>query len=365
MTGKQPVLLMAGGTGGHIFPALAVARLLQQSGYPVEWLGSSGSMEAERVPAAGLPFHALAVSGLRGKGYKKLFLAPFLLLRSVWQAMVILRRVKPCCVVGFGGFASGPGGIAAWLLGIPLSIHEQNALPGMTNRILARLARHVFTAFPQAFAHSGSIRNKVICVGNPVRAELLQLAAPTLRYAQRTGPLRLLVIGGSLGAQVFNERLPQALSLLPPDAQLWVRHQCGAGRATSVQQLYQHGWPEGQVEVQDFIDDMAAAFDWADLVVCRAGALTVSELAAVGVASVLVPFPFAVDDHQTHNAHFLADAGAAVLLPQKQLSAASLAELLGSLWQREQLVDMAEKARQLARPDAGEQLIKNLLKDVT
>lgn len=365
MTDKRPVLLMAGGTGGHIFPALAVARLLQQAGYPVEWLGSRGSMEAERIPAAGLPFHALTVSGLRGKGRKAMLLAPLLLLRSVWQAMRILRRVRPCCVVGFGGFASGPGGLAAWLLRIPLSIHEQNALPGMTNRILARLSRHVFTAFPQAFAGFEHLAGKTVCVGNPVRAELLQLAAPLQRYQQRSGSLRLLVVGGSLGAQVLNECLPRALALLPPEARPLVRHQCGAGRAARVQQLYRDACPEGQVEVQDFINNMAEAFDWADLVVCRAGALTISELAAVGLAAVLVPFPFAVDDHQTHNARFLAGAGAAILLPQQQLTADGLAELLSRLLQREQLAEMAEKARQLARPAAGEELIKTLMKEVT
>ncbi|MBE0505369.1 MAG: undecaprenyldiphospho-muramoylpentapeptide beta-N-acetylglucosaminyltransferase [Marinospirillum sp.] len=360
---------MAGGTGGHIFPALAVAKLLTDQGHPVVWLGSQKSMEARRVPEAGITFYGLRVSGLRGKGKAALLLAPFRLLISLWQAVSILRSIKPACVVGFGGFASGPGGLAAWLLRIPLFVHEQNALPGMTNRWLSRMARRVFTAFPQAF----SDLPKALCVGNPVRAELLQLPPPAQRYAERSDPVRLLVVGGSLGAQSLNTSLPAALallsqSMLPVSMLPQVRHQTGANKEEATRAAYAAACPDllNRVEICSFIEDMAEAMGWADLVICRAGALTISELAAVGVASLLVPFPFAVDDHQTHNAHFLADAGAAILLPQSELTPAGLAELLQSrLLQRDSLAEMAVKAAGLARISAGEQMVQTLLKDIS
>jgi UDP-N-acetylglucosamine--N-acetylmuramyl-(pentapeptide) pyrophosphoryl-undecaprenol N-acetylglucosamine transferase len=361
---KAPILLMAGGTGGHIFPALAVAKLLSDQDYPVVWLGSQNSMEARRVPEAGITFYGLRISGLRGKGKATLLLAPFRLLISLWQALSILRSIKPACVVGFGGFASGPGGLAAWLLRIPLFVHEQNALPGMTNRWLSHLARRVFTAFPQAFADLPN----ALCVGNPVRAELLQLPSPEQRYAERSGPVRLLVVGGSLGAQSLNTCLPAALALLPASMLPQVRHQTGANKEEATRAAYAAVCPDlaAQVEINSFIEDMAEALSWADLVVCRAGALTISELAAVGVASLLVPFPFAVDDHQTHNACFLADAGAAILLPQTELTAAGLAELLQTrLLQRELLSEMAVKAAGLARISAGEQMVQTILKDIS
>jgi len=354
-------LIMAGGTGGHIFPALAVAQGLSERGETLAWLGSNNSMESRRVPEAGIDFYGLSVTGLRGKGKLALLAAPFRLLRAVWQAWQLLRQLKPRRVIGFGGFASGPGGLAAKLLGIPLFIHEQNALPGMTNRRLADFSRLVFTAFPSAFPAS----DKVVCLGNPVRQELLNLLAPEQRYANRQGALRLLVIGGSLGAQVFNQTLPKALALLPEESRPYVRHQAGVGKEEATQQAYAE-IPGGAVnmEVTAFIDDMAEAFAWADLVVCRAGALTVSELAAAGVASLLVPFPFAVDDHQTHNARFLADADAGVLLPQSQLTPQYLASLLqGSLGQRSNLQQMAVKAKSLAKPAATATLIEHLLKD--
>lgn len=360
---RRKVMLMAGGTGGHIFPALAVARLLQADGVAVEWLGSAASMEAEKVPQAGLPFHALDISGLRGKKGLALLLAPFRLLHSIGQALRILRRTRPDAVVGFGGFASGPGGLAAWLLRIPLYLHEQNALPGMTNRHLARVARRVFTGFPGVLTSHPDAG----WVGNPVRAELTQLAPPQVRYAARQGPLRLLVVGGSLGAQAFNETLPQALALLPPEQRPLVRHQTGARKDQTTRAAYAASQMEGQpLELSCFIQDMAEALGWADLVLCRAGALTVSELAAVGVAAVLVPYPFAVDDHQTHNARLLVDAGAAVLLPQAGLNAGSLARLLGqTLNDRQSLADMAIQAHSLARPKAGEELVQLLLKDIS
>ena len=357
----KPTLLMAGGTGGHIFPALAVAKLLEEKGEKVVWLGSKNSMEAQQVPEVGIPFYELGISGLRGKGVKTLVLAPFKLVASLWQAIKILRQVKPSRVIGFGGFASGPGGLAAWLLGIPLYVHEQNALPGMTNKSLAFLAQKVFTAFPQAFVGN----KKVSCVGNPVRANLLNLPPPAQRYAERKGPLRILVVGGSLGAQILNTRLPEALSLLAKDQLPLVKHQTGKNHQETTQALYD-SYPEvaKQVEVTPFIDDMAAAFSWADLVICRAGALTVAELAVVGVASVLVPFPFAVDDHQTHNAQFLANKNAALLLPQPEFTAKALAELLtNELADRDSLASMAEKAFQLASRNAGQQMLNTILKD--
>lgn len=366
---KAPILLMAGGTGGHIFPALAVAKLLIDQGHPVVWLGSQKSMEARRVPEAGITFYGLRVSGLRGKGKAALLLAPFRLLISLWQAVSILRSIKPACVVGFGGFASGPGGLAAWLLRVPLFVHEQNALPGMTNRWLARLARRVFTAFPQAFADLP----KAQCVGNPVRSELLRLPAAAERYAARSGPIKLLVVGGSLGAQSLNACLPAALALLSQSISSesdlpQIRHQTGANKEETTRSAYVAACPDllNQVEICSFIEDMAEALSWADLVICRAGALTIAELAAVGVASLLVPFPFAVDDHQTHNARFLADAGAAILLPQAELTPAGLAELLQSrLQQREVLTGMAIKAAELAHTSAGEQMVQTLLKDIS
>lgn len=354
-------LIMAGGTGGHIFPALAVAQGLADKGETLAWLGSKNSMESRRVPEAGIDFYGLSVTGLRGKGKLALLVAPFRLLRAVWQALQVLRQLKPRRVIGFGGFASGPGGLAARLLGIPLYIHEQNALAGMTNRRLAGFSRRVFTAFPSAFPAS----NQVICLGNPVRQELLNLSAPEQRYARRQGALQVLVVGGSLGAQVFNQTLPKALALLPEKDRPWVRHQAGAGKEEATLQAYAEYLDSSEkIEITAFIDDMAEAFAWADLVICRAGALTVSELAAAGVASLLVPFPFAVDDHQTHNARFLVDADAGVLLPQPQLTPQYLAELLqGSLGQRSYLQQLAVNAKNLAKPEATATLIEHLLKD--
>ncbi|SFC04587.1 UDP-N-acetylglucosamine-N-acetylmuramylpentapeptide N-acetylglucosamine transferase [Marinospirillum celere] len=354
-------LIMAGGTGGHIFPALALARALEEQGQSLAWLGSLKGMEAEQVPAAGIDFYGLSIQGLRGKGKLTLLAAPFRLLAALWQAFRILKRLKPGRVVGFGGFASGPGGLAARLLGIPLYIHEQNALPGLTNRRLADFSKRVFTAFPNAFPPGP----KVSCIGNPVRQELLSIAEPEQRYADRDGPLRILVIGGSLGAQVFNQTLPAALALLPEDERPQVRHQAGAGKVEATELAYQaHLEDLSSVEITAFITDMAAAFSWADLVICRAGALTVSEVAAAGVASLLVPFPFAVDDHQTHNARFLADAGAGLLIPQTDFTAEKLALVLSNeLGQRNQLQALAVKARQLAKPRATTLMIEQLLKD--
>ncbi len=355
-------LIMAGGTGGHIFPGLAVARALQAQGENVAWLGSQKSMEAERVPKAGIQFYGLSISGIRGKGRLKLLVAPLKLLRALWQAWVLLRRLKPKRVLGFGGFASGPGGLAAVLLGIPVYIHEQNALPGMTNKRLAPFARQVFTAFPGAFPAS----ERVVCVGNPVREDLLKLAPPEVRYQQRSGPLQVLVIGGSLGAQALNQALPLAVALLPANQRPKIVHQAGSGKLEACLRSYKQALGEvpPEVEVTDFIEDMGSALGWADLVLCRAGALTVAEVAAAGVASVLVPYPYAVDDHQTHNARFLADREAGILLAQTELAAERLASLIsGQSLDRGQLAIMASRAKSLAKPQATATIIEHLLKD--
>lgn len=347
---SRRVLIMAGGTGGHVIPALSLARGLQDIGVEVEWLGSPRGIENRLVPEAGIPLHHVAVSGLRGKGVAGWLLAPFRLLRAVQQAIGVVRRVNPQLVVGLGGFASGPGGLAAWLLRRPLLIHEQNAVAGLTNRILSHLARRTYTAFPQAFA------GKATLVGNPVRPEIAALGeAPRQVDKMQSRALRLLVVGGSLGAQSLNERLPEALAMLPENKCPEVHHQAGRDKDDATQAAYlAHGVT---AEVTPFIDDMAAAYEWADLVICRAGALTVAELAAAAKPALFVPFPHAVDDHQTANAAALVAQGAASLLPQHEMSAAQLADRLATLLVPETLVDMAARARAGAQLDAVEQLV--------
>lgn len=346
---EQPVVLvMAGGTGGHVFPALATAQELQASGARVEWLGTAKGIEARVVPAAGLKLHCIQVAGLRGKGAASLLLAPFRLLQALRQALAVLRQVKPDVVLGMGGFASGPGGLAARLLGIPLVIHEQNAVAGMTNRILSRMAWRVLEAFSGAFGDNRSTES----VGNPVRGPILAMSPPEQRYSGRTGPIRLLVVGGSLGAKAINDLLPQVLADIPLEQRPQVWHQTGERTYQETAERYR----ACGVDVQPvaFIERMDEAYAWADLVLCRAGALTVSELAIAGVASVLVPFPHAVDDHQTRNAEYLAQLGAARLIPQSQLTYDVLKALLtDELSQRPSLAVMAEKARALGRPQAG------------
>ncbi len=344
---RSTVLIMAGGTGGHVFPALAVARELREQGVRVEWLGTRRGIEAELVPQAQIPIHYIKVAGLRGKGKLSLLLAPFRLLLALFQAIQVLRRVRPCAVLGLGGFASGPGGLAAWLLRRPLLIHEQNAIPGLTNRLLSRLANPVMAAFPGAFASRGPVE---VC-GNPVRVEIADLPAPEARYSGRQGPLRLLVVGGSLGAVAINQQVPLALQHLQGRLDIEVWHQTGKKNLQQTEAFYREAGVEGRVVA--FIEDMAEALSWADLVLCRSGALTVSELSAAGVASVLVPFPHAVDDHQTANARYLTGKDAAVLLPQPELSADALAELLCKLNDRARLCQMATAARSGALPDAA------------
>lgn len=356
MTEPRRFLMMAGGTGGHVFPALATARALQERGHEVYWLGASGGMEERLVGNTDIPLSTIHISGLRGKGKLALLLAPFRLMRALGEAWTLLRRINPDCVVGMGGFVTGPGGVAAWMQRRPLVVHEQNAVAGMTNRWLTRFAETVLEAFP------GSFGDKVItrCTGNPVRKDVAGLPEPAERFAGRTGPVRILVVGGSLGAQVFNEQLPRALALLPEADRPQVRHQCGEKNLEAAQQSYDAAGVKASVE--PFIADMAEAYAWADLVVCRAGALTVSELCAAGVGAILVPFPHAVDDHQTRNGQHMVKAGAAILVPQPRFTPEALADTLKGLSSdREKILGMAQAARSLARPDATERVVNYCL----
>jgi UDP-N-acetylglucosamine--N-acetylmuramyl-(pentapeptide) pyrophosphoryl-undecaprenol N-acetylglucosamine transferase len=359
LTGRyrgKKVMLMAGGTGGHVIPALSLADQFRAEGLDVEWLGSPQGIENRLVPAAGIPLNCIEVVGLRGKGLLRKLVAPLLILRAVQQAMTILRRFKPDFVVGLGGFASGPGGIAARVLGIPVYIHEQNAVAGMTNRWLSKIARQTYAAFPGAF--SATVGAEV--VGNPVRESLLSIPDKTYFDEKYDAKLRVLVIGGSLGAQVFNERMPDALALMTQDQRPDVWHQTGKGKLEATQARYKS--LDVSVKSQEFIDDMTGAFDWADLVVCRAGALTVSELAAAGRASVLVPLPIAVDDHQTANARFLVEADAGILLPQKEMGTQVLADLLQQLASDpKKVLAMGKNARRVARPLATEAVVQGCL----
>ncbi|MNQ38739.1 UDP-N-acetylglucosamine transferase [compost metagenome] len=338
------VLIMAGGTGGHVFPALACAREFQARGYTVHWLGTPRGIENELVPQAGLPLHRIEISGLRGKGALSLLKAPLQIVKALWQARRVLRELQPVCVLGMGGFVTGPGGIAARLAGVPLIIHEQNAVAGTANRGLAPFASQVCEAFPDTFAASAKRRT----TGNPVREELF-LETPRQGLAGR--PARLLVLGGSLGAEPLNKLLPAALALVGETLRPQVYHQAGKQHAELTRARYEEAGVDA--EVVPFIRDMARAYAWADLVICRAGALTVSELAAAGLPSLLVPLPHAIDDHQTRNAEYLAKAGAAVLLPQHATDAAGLAaQLTEVLMHSEKLVAMGAIARRLAKPDA-------------
>ena len=347
------VLIMAGGTGGHVFPALACAREFQARGYTVHWLGTPRGIENELVPAAGLPLHLINVSGLRGKSKLSLLKAPFVLLRAVLQARKIVRQLQPACVIGFGGYVTGPGGVAARLAGVPLIVHEQNAVAGTANRLLVPLASRVCEAFPQTFAAMEKRRT----TGNPVRSELF-LETPRQALAGRKA--RLLVLGGSLGAEPLNKLLPEALALVPEALRPEVFHQAGKHHHEVTAERYKSVGVEAQVA--PFIKDMAQAYGWADLVVCRAGALTISELAAAGLPSLLVPLPHAIDDHQSRNADYLAREGAAFLLPQATTGAADMAARLNEvLMQPERLNSMATIARRLAKPDATRTVVDTCL----
>ncbi|MDJ0928661.1 MAG: undecaprenyldiphospho-muramoylpentapeptide beta-N-acetylglucosaminyltransferase [Gammaproteobacteria bacterium] len=344
-----PILIMAGGTGGHVFPALAVADALRGRDTDVVWLGTARGIEADLVPDEGIDLELVRVSGLRGKGIFTWLLAPFRLLVAVFDAARVLLRHRPQAVLGMGGFASGPGGLAAWLTRRPLVIHEQNSVAGLTNRLLAGIAREVLEAFPGSF--SGDVKTRT--VGNPVRPDILGLPAPAVRLAGRDGPLRLLVLGGSQGALALNEIVAKAVVLLPEDARPEIWHQ--AGKHTKHRAEAAYAIANLDVRIDAFIDDMAQAYAWADLVLCRAGALTISELTAAGLAAVLVPYPSAVDDHQTRNAHFLIDADAAVLIPQDELTPAGLAaEIERCARDRQLVLQRAERARALAQPAATE-----------
>lgn len=345
-------LLMAGGTGGHVIPALTIAKELMARGATVEWLGTRKGIEARLVPAANIPLHFLDVEGVRGKGPLALLKAPFLINKAIGQAAKVIRQVQPNAVLGMGGFASGPGGIAARLAGVPLVIHEQNAVAGTTNCLLSRLAaKRKLEAFPGAIKGAEH-------TGNPIRAELTALWQQSGRISKRLAEKKnphLLVLGGSLGAVAINEMVPAALAQLGSSIDVEVWHQCGDRHLDKTRALYVEAGVEGRVDA--FVDDMAAAYEWADFVVCRAGALTVSEIASVGVGSLLIPYPHAIDDHQTKNAQWLVDAEAALLVQQNQLDATTLAAMLQDLLAKpDRLITMAKNARSLAQPNATERI---------
>lgn len=346
-----PVMIMAGGTGGHVFPALAVAKVLRERAVPVVWLGVPGSMESRLVPANGFPIEWVHVAGIRGKGLGAWVMAPFRIAGAVLQCVRIMRRVKPAVVLGAGGYVSGPGGIAAWLLSVPLLIHEQNAVAGMTNRWLSRLATQVLEAFPGSFPPRVEAR----AVGNPVRTDIADLPDPAARFAGRGGRACLLVFGGSQGAQRLNALVPQALSRLDPSKRPEVRHQAGARGIDAARTAYREFGVEA--EVLPFIENMAAAYAWADVALCRAGAMTIAELQAAGLGALMVPFPGAVDDHQTRNAEAMVRAGAGRILQERDLTADSLSAGIGELTQdRPRMLKMAEAARALRNVDAATRL---------
>ncbi|SER64568.1 UDP-N-acetylglucosamine-N-acetylmuramylpentapeptide N-acetylglucosamine transferase [Vreelandella subterranea] len=348
------VLIMAGGTGGHVMPALSLARALMAQGVGVEWLGSPKGIENRLVPDAGITLHTIAISGLRGNGLAGWLKAPLNLGRAVRQSRRVMAEFNPQVVVGLGGFASGPGGLAARTLGIPLVIHEQNAVAGLTNRVLSRLATRTYAAFPQAFGQRAEV------IGNPVRDDIATLGNhPRDSATMAARPLRLLVVGGSLGAVALNERLPQAIASLEAAQRPAIWHQAGKARDADTAARYAEQDVEARVE--PFIDDMAAAYDWADLVVCRAGALTVAELAAAAKPALLVPFPFAVDDHQRVNAQVLVEAKAALCIVQSELTAERLSHELANLLTPDTLAAMAANARQAAYLEATQHLVEGCL----
>jgi UDP-N-acetylglucosamine--N-acetylmuramyl-(pentapeptide) pyrophosphoryl-undecaprenol N-acetylglucosamine transferase len=356
----RPVMILAGGTGGHIFPGIAVARALRERQVPVVWLGSAGGMETRLVPAHGIVIDTLRIGGLRGKGVLALLAAPFRLLRALFDALAILRRQRPRSVLSMGGFAAGPGGIAAWLLRRPLIVHEANRAPGFTNRVLAKFARRVLCGFPDSFARGGET------VGNPVRAEVAALPPPAERFTARTGSEKgearhVLVLGGSQGARALNNAVPQALAALA-GMHVEVRHQSGENLRGEAESAYANAGVTASVE--PFIHDMAAAYGWADLVICRAGAMTLAEVCAAGVGALLVPFPLAVDDHQMRNAEYLVERGAARLLPQSDDLAAHLRDALRELLPNHAaLLAMAESARAAALPDAAARVADICMKE--
>jgi UDP-N-acetylglucosamine--N-acetylmuramyl-(pentapeptide) pyrophosphoryl-undecaprenol N-acetylglucosamine transferase len=349
---ERTVLIMAGGTGGHVFPALAAARVLRERGFEPVWLGTQKGLEAKLVPPQHIAMEWISVSGVRGKGIATLLGAPFQMIRAVWQSLQVIRRRNPVVVLGAGGFVSGPGGLAAWLSRRPLVIHEQNAVAGMTNRTLAHFAKRVLEGFPASFPRSVKAER----VGNPVRREITALPAPEKRYGERKGRLRVLIIGGSQGAARLNTVVPAAFAMIELSVRPVVLHQAGERHIAQAKELYsKHGV---DADVRAFIDDMAEAYGGADLIICRSGALTVSEIAAAGLPAIFVPFAAAVDDHQTRNAEFLVGAGAALLIPEADLTPLRLAGELRALLDggRPKLLEMAAKARALAITDADVRL---------
>lgn len=348
-------MVMAGGTGGHIFPALAVVQALQEQGHHIVWLGSKDAMETRLVPQYNIPLETLAIKGIRGNGLKRKLLLPFTLLKTIMAARKIIRKHHVNAAIGFGGFVTFPGGVATIICGLPLIVHEQNAIAGLSNRVLAKFANRVMYAFPKVFADKDGL------VGNPVRTDIANLPKPQQRYFGRQGALNILVVGGSLGADALNKIVPQAIALLSTDQRPKITHQSGRNKLDELKQNYH------QLGVEacclEFITDMLSAYRQADLVICRAGALTIAELTAAGVGAFLVPYPHAVDDHQTANAQFMVHEGAALLLPQATLSAQSLYTLLADLT-REQCLQMAIKARVLAQPDSAARVASEVIKCV-
>jgi UDP-N-acetylglucosamine--N-acetylmuramyl-(pentapeptide) pyrophosphoryl-undecaprenol N-acetylglucosamine transferase len=342
---SKTIMIMAGGTGGHIFPALAVAHSMRDAGWRVVWLGNPDGMEAKLVPQHGFEMVNLKFAALRGKGILRKLLLPVNLLKGFWQAQKAIRQVQPDVVLGMGGYITFPGGMMAALLGTPLVVHEQNSVAGLANRVLAGVADRIVTGFPD-------VLKKGVWAGNPVRPEIAKIAPPAERFAERTGALRVLIIGGSLGALALNEMVPKGMALLTESQQPQIVHQAGEKHIEALKANY--AAVGVQAHCVSFIEDMAGAYEWADLVICRAGALTVAELAATGVASILVPFPHAVDDHQTGNAKFLVNTGGAFLLQQNDLTPEAIALIRN--YSRGQLLEMAEQARSLAKPDATEEV---------
>ena len=352
---NQRILIMAGGTGGHVFPALAVARSLRDKGVEVTWLGTQRGLESRVVPENAFPIEYISIAGLRGNGVLGWVLAPFRLVYAITQSLGVMRRIKPGAVLGMGGFVTGPGGVASWLTRTPLLVHEQNAVGGLTNCLLSHIANIVMQAFPNTFAEK--VHAEV--TGNPVREDIATLPTPAERFENRSGPLRILVIGGSLGALALNKAVPAAIAMLG-DMQTEVRHQCGSKTHEETVEYYKQAGVEASIE--PFISDMAAAYAWADLVICRAGALTIAELAAAGVASILVPFPHAVDDHQTINGQYLEQAGAAILIQQHELDAGVLAGVLKEFGDsRDRLLQMAVSARQQAYTNATDLVVERCM----
>ena len=337
----KTILIMAGGTGGHIFPGLAVAAEMRAAGWDVVWMGARGGMEERLVPKHGYRAAWIRAKAARGKGLVQKLLLPANLLYSFWESARHIRSLRPNVVLGLGGYVAFPGGMMASLWNRPLALHEQNAIPGLANRVLSQISDKVMSGFPQALKNAE-------WTGNPVRAEIAAIAAPESRFAGRSGPLKVLVVGGSLGAQALNESVPRALALMTDRPQ--VVHQAGEKHLEALNKHYREAKVQG--ELVAFIDDMARRYAEADLVICRAGAVTIAELSAGGMPSILVPFPHAVDDHQTANAKFLADHGAAILIQQRELSPRKIADLIGSL-DRAKLLEMARKARALGKPDAA------------